>query len=324
MNDEDLRGDGTRSKSTAHHELYIEQNKLVNLLINDAKVAYYKSKLDHADVKTVFKLVNTLLNKNKKILPNHSFKKILCDDFAVYFSEKIAKIHEELNIEQTRLNSVVVEHVPSDNIVSCQFSQFDCVTDYDVIDLINKSATKSCFLDPIPTWYIKRNVHVFAPVIKRIINLSLTTGVFPETLKQTIINPIIKKQNLDADVLNNYRPVANIPFISKLIEKHVFKCINGHMDKHNLGEELQSAYRPLHSTETALLHVKNSIMQSLYNQKGVFMVFLDLSAAFDTVEHSVLLNRMANEIGLRGTALHWFRSYFSGRTTKVCINDTFF
>ena len=114
--------------------------------------------------------------------------------------------------------------------------------------------------------------------------MSLSTGVFPNVLKQALINPIIKKQTLDPNDLKNYRPVANIPFLSKLLEKHVFNCINQHMEKYNLGEDLQSAYRSAHSTETALLHVKDYIMTCLHKQQGVFLVLLDLSAAFDTVE----------------------------------------
>lgn len=310
-----------KSRSETHHELYIKQNRLVNAMIDDAKAAYYKSQFKDADSKSVFKLVNGLLNKNKRILPNHNSEKQLADDFANFFSEKVANIHNGLQTEQNRLNQNV--DVSVDETVSCHLSHFDLVNDDDVVNLINKSANKCCVLDPIPTWYIKHNLHIFVPVIKHIINMSLSTGVFPDALKHAIINPIIKKQSLDANVLKNYRPVANIPFISKLIEKHVFKCINEHMDKYNLGEDLQSAYRPRHSTETALLHVKNNIMQSLHNQRGVFLVLLDLSAAFDTVEHTVLVDRMANEIGLRGIALEWFKSYFNGRTTKVCINNTF-
>ena len=64
-------------------------------------------------------------------------------------------------------------------------------------------------------------------------------------------------------------------------------------------------------------------MEYIHNQQGVFLVLLDLSAAFDTVEHNILMSRMANEIGLRGTALEWCKSYFTDRSTKVCINDTF-
>ena len=150
--------------------------------------------------------------------------------------------------------------------------------------------------------------------------MSLSTGVFPDSLKQTVINPIIKKQSLNPNDSKNYRTVANIPFLSKLIEKHVFTCINEHMTNHNLGADLQSAYRTAHSTESALLIVKDDIMKCLHNQQAVFLVLLDLSAAFDTVDHKILTKKTANEIGLAGNALKWYESYFTRRTTKVCIN----
>ena len=310
-----------KSKYEVHHELYIEQNKLVNSMIDDAKVAHYKAQLKDADTKSVFKLVNGLLNKTKKILPNHNSEKQLADDFATFFSKKllISTVCYRLN----KIDLIMMLILSFDETVSCHLTHFDLLNDDDVVDLISKSATKSCVLDPIPTWYVKQNLPTFVYVIKCIINMSLSTGVFPDVLKQAIINPIIKKQTLDANVFKNYRPVANIPFISKLIDKHVFKCINEHMDNNNLGENLQSAYRPRHRTETALLHVKNNIMHSIHNQQGVFLVLLDLSAAFDTVEHSILVSRMANEVGLRGIALEWYKSYFNNRSTKVCINDTF-
>ncbi|XP_072018308.1 uncharacterized protein [Amphiura filiformis] len=310
-----------KSKSEAHHELYIAQNNVVNSMIETAQITYCKSEFENADSKSVFKLVKGLLNSSKKVLPDHGSAKELSDEFANIFSEKVANIHRELKIEQSRIKNVV--DVLYDNTVSCNLAHYDPVNEDDVVDLINKSANKSSILDPIPTWYIKQNMSVFVPVIHRIINVSLTTGVFPDALKQAIINPLIKKQSLDPNVMKNNRPVANIQFISKLIEKYVFRCINAHIDKYNLGEEYQSAYRSLHSTETALLHVKTNIMQYLYNQPAVYLVLLDLSAAFDMVEHSVLVHRMANEIGLSGTALDWYKSYFTNRTTKICINGTF-
>ena len=99
-----------------------------------------------------------------------------------------------------------------------------------------------------------------------IINTSISTGVFPSSLKHAVINPLIKKPSLNQSELKSYRPVANIPYLSKLIEKHVVNNINNHMLKHNLGEELQSAYMRGHSTETALLKVKDEIMGHVYNQ----------------------------------------------------------
>ena len=128
---------------------------------------------------------------------------------------------------------------------------------------------------------------------------------------------------MNQNELKNYRPVANIKFLSKIIEKQVVNELNEHMVKHELGESLQSAYLSGHSTETALLKVKADIMNEIHHQKGVFLVLLDLSAAFDTVKHSILIDRIAHEIGVTGTALNWFRSYFSGRSTQILIDGVY-
>ena len=116
--------------------------------------------------------------------------------------------------------------------------------------------------------------------------------------------------------------MSNIKFLSKVIEKHVVNSISNHMRESNLGEPLQSAYRTAHSTETALLKVKSDIMTSIYYREGVFLVLLDLSAAFDTVTHSILFDRMEYELGIKGAALMWLKSYFSWRTTCIYINGS--
>jgi retron-type reverse transcriptase len=108
-----------------------------------------------------------------------------------------------------------------------------------------------------------------------------------------------------------------------LIEKHVVSNINNHMLNHHLGEELQSAYLSGHSTETALLKVKDDIIRHIHNREGVFLVLLDLSAAFDTVDHGILLRRMSCEIGVTKRALDWLKSYFTGRSTRVLIDDVY-
>lgn len=141
-------------------------------------------------------------------------------------------------------------------------------------------------------------------------------------LKRAVITPIIKKPSLNPDELKNYRPVSSLPFLSKVIERQVVNTITDHMIENNLGEPLQSAYRRVHSTETALLKVKNDIMYSINKQQGVFLVLLDLSCAFDTVDHGILFKRMEKEIGLTGTALQWLKSYFTNRTSRVRIDNS--
>ena len=139
-------------------------------------------------------------------------------------------------------------------------------------------------------------------------------------MKNSIVTPILKKASLDSNVLKHYRPVSNLDFVSKLIEKQAVKALVNHTEKHNLGEKLQSAYKSAHSTETALMRVKDDIMKHIANHRGVFLVLLDLSSAFDTVNHNILINRLETELGIKGKVLNWFRSYLSNRTSRVSIN----
>ena len=172
----------------------------------------------------------------------------------------------------------------------------------------------------IPTWFMKQNVNVFVPVITDIINRSLSSGIFPDALKHAIITPLIKKQSLNISELKNYRPVSNIPYLSKIIEKFAINNINRYIEVNGLGEELQSAYKPKHSTETALYKVKDDILKSICQHKGVYLVLLDLSSVFDIVHHEMLLKRLVDVIGVRGNVLKWVQSYLSGRTTIMCID----
>jgi hypothetical protein len=225
-----------KNKSEVHHQLFIEQNKLVNSMINNSKQAYYKTKLDNADTKATFKIVNSLLNDSKKVLPIHDSDNELADDFASFFTDKVSNIHSKLKTEQSnvvkstiksgvdnttksRVSSTSIKNLSDayDQSVSCKLSKFKVLSEEDVLNLVNNGNAKSCLLDPVPTWYIKDHISVFVSVITNMINMSLSTGIFPDILKQAIINPIIKKQSLDPNDLKNYRPVANIPFLSKLI-----------------------------------------------------------------------------------------------------------
>ena len=117
-------------------------------------------------------------------------------------------------------------------------------------------------------------------------------GYVPKEFKHAKIRPLLKKSGLDIDTLKNNRPVSNLPFISKELEKVVDARLERHLCTNNLHEEMQSAYRQFHSTETALLKVQNDILQSLDNKCVTVLVLLDLSAAFDTIDHHTLLHRL--------------------------------
>ncbi|XP_072041380.1 uncharacterized protein [Amphiura filiformis] len=138
-------------------------------------------------------------------------------------------------------------------------------------------------------------------------------------LKQAIVTPILKKPNLDWNNLQNYRPVSNIAFIGKLIEKAAIIQINDHMRANELDELCQSAYKEKHSTETALLKVTNDIARAIDDNKAVSLIMLDLSAAFDTIDHDILFSRLELGFGIKGTVLQWFKSYISGRQFRVSV-----
>lgn len=117
----------------------------------------------------------------------------------------------------------------------------------------------------------------------------------------------------------NFRPISNLAFLSKVVEKVVSKQIILYIDLNGLYERYQSAYRAFHSTETALLKVHNDIARAIDAGKSVILVTLDLSAAFDTVDHDILLSRLSTRYGFSGIVLEWFKSYLSDRIQFVKV-----
>ena len=193
----------------------------------------------------------------------------------------------------------------------------------EVLKLVQTRSNKSCQLDPIPTWLLKSVISVLLNPLTSIINSSLKSGVFPSALREAIVKPLLKKPSLDRNELKNYRPVANISLISKLIEKFAIAQLQKHLTSKALDEPLQSAYRVGHSTETALLKVQNDILHALGSRKAVFLVMLDLSSAFDTIDHALLLGRLSSGLHIDGSPLSWISSYLTNRSNRVCINGEF-
>ena len=142
-----------------------------------------------------------------------------------------------------------------------------------------------------------------------------------QNFKHALVCPTIKKPSLDANILKNYRPISNLPFVSKVLEKIVSARLLTHLETNNLNEMYQSAYKKGHSTETALLRVQNDILCAIDNGQAVFLVLLDLSAAFNTIDHTILLDFLKSFLGVEGTAHDWFKSYVSNRTQSVTIDN---
>jgi hypothetical protein len=187
---------------------------------------------------------------------------------------------------------------------------------------LDQSPVISCDLDPIPASLLKRCASVLVPTITKIINLSLSSGAFPEQFKNCSVHPLLKKSNLDKESLANYCPVSHLSFLSKLTERIVKHRLMNHLSEINLVNSFQSAYVKSHSTETTLLSVHDYIIRAMSLQQVTCL--LDLSAAFDTIDHSILLERLRSWFGFNNTVSSWIKSYLMHRSFYVNLDGSKF
>ena len=187
-------------------------------------------------------------------------------------------------------------------------------------ETVSSGPAKPCELDPIPTSRVKKHIRILAPIICDITNSSFDTGTFSDDLKEALICPLHKHPSLELG-LKNFRPVSNLPYLGKIIKKLACKQIVKYTMSTDQMEKCQSAYRQNFFTETALLKVKTDILEAIDKKEVMCLIMLDLSAAFDTVNHHLLLNRLKYRFGVCNKVLAWLESYLTNRTQKVVIQN---
>ena len=270
-----------------HRQMYREHCVLYTDAIKSAKMNYYKAKISESDQRQLFSLIDGLFKvKTVPPLPSHESTQRLAEDFTDFFANKIQDLKD--NLHSSTLLSVELSVETSQLPCKSTISEFSKVSENFIRDIAEKSKSKSCVLDPVPTNVLKQSIDVLAAPLIAIINASLTSGVFPASLKKGVIHPSIKKPSFDREQLLNYRPITNIAFLSKTHERVAAKQTLNYLTSNSLLSKFQSTYRYFHSTETALIRVFNDIVVALDNHQEVVLVLLDLSAAFDTIDHSAL------------------------------------
>ena len=270
------------------------------------------------DQKKLFRASQRLFNHTMDDgLPPNLDSKTFSNDLGKFFVQKIDTIRAQLDTDQHTDSYPEDDNSSVDKTVP-PFPTFTMLSVRDVKQLIQNSALKSCPLDPRSSTLVSK-CEDLPPVFTTIVNSSLQSECFPEIWKEVLVFPLLKKPGLDV-IFKNFRPVSNLSFVSKLIERAAFNQIHGHL--------VVITYIQLRSLLieeiTALLKVMNDILLNMNKQHVTILVLLDLiSAAFDTVDHSILLNRLSSKLGLNGTALAWFRSYLSGRSQRVSVRELY-
>ena len=171
------------------------------------------------------------------------------------------------------------------------------------------------------TSLLKQCLPAILPSIVTIINTCLSSGIVPESMKIAAVRPTLKKSNLNSDCLQNYRPISNLSYLSKLTERVAFSRLRIYLNENDLIDTFQSAYRPHHSVETLLTNLTDFVLSEMDKGNIVLLVLFDMSSAFDTLDHTILVKRLQS-LGVTGTALKWFSSYIDKRTQYVSVNNS--
>ena len=301
-------------KDNLHVNLEILRDCLLKyqLAVKSAKSAFISNTVAKNSHKpqVLFNIFNSLINPRESSPLTPSLT--LCDNFQTFFIDKISDL---------RSQHIFTAEPPAPPLCTATFDHFEQISLSSLSDIVSHLRPTNCPTDSIPSRLLKEVFCSVGPTLVSLINACLVSGHVPASFKHAVVHPLIKKNTLDPSILSNFRPISQLPFLSKVLEKVVYAQLQSFLTNHGLHEQFQSGFKPGHSTETALLKVFNDLILTVDSGTPAILVLLDLSAAFDTVDHRILLTRLENLVGISGTALAWLRSYLTDRTFSVQLGE---
>ena len=312
-----------RVPSMVNASLYKTYKNKLNHTLRLAKRLYYEKKLQDVKSNThaTWKILNEVVNRKKsKPQVNTVFRSDnleisdpieVANRFSSYFS----------SIGPNLARKIQPPPCSHKDFLSGAFREsifFNPTTKDEIITIAQSFASgKAAGYDSIPMSIIKESIQIISEPLAHIINLSIAHGIVPDQMKIARVVPLFKAE--DPSLFTNYRPVSILPSLSKFLERIIYNRILDYLTNLHILCDNQFGFRKNHSTTLALIDLHDKISSALDNSELAVGVFLDLSKAFDTVDHSILFDKLEH-YGIRGLSLKWVKSYFSNRLQFVEYN----
>ena len=289
---------------------YRKACRVANKIIIASRCRNYTEKIQAAgsDVRGRWSAIRDVLHSSGSVEVNLGGQ-ILCDSFSSFFTNKIRSVKAAIT---AKLAGSTIDPLRFDGTFSGEpFRDPDPPTVEEVKKLIDSMQAKSSPIDSIPTSIIKSCSGIFSILITRLATLSFHQGSFPRSYKTASVTSLLKKKDLDPNNPASFRPISNLHTISKVLERLFLSRISSHVESSQNFNRFQSAYRRGFSTETAILRMLNDVYSAADDRRRSMIVLLDLSAAFDTIDISILLCRLEHTFGICCSALLWLNTFVS-------------
>ena len=309
-------------KNNKLHDEYLRYNSTLQKLKRHAKRSFYHEQctVHKSNTRKLWQTINHVIRKSNN--KTETIDKLKINNIAEYRGEVIVEemAHYFANVGQTFAGKIkpsnrseldYLKQIPPNPLTI----YLNPVTTIEISRILDKLLPKnSCGVDNINNKLLKELKSQLLVPLEQIFNRSLEEGIFPERMKTAKVIPLYKGNG--RDLASNYRPISLLLTLSKVLEKIMYKRVYGFLDQTNQLYVSQYGFRKQHACEHAVGELVSSIVKGFEEGKQTAAVFLDLSKAFDTLNHSTVLLKL-DRYGLRGNCLNWFRSYLSNRKMQI-------